>query len=158
MLKLELFSNPEWGLLTPEILLGCPRSAVINQGSLLCPDKSKESLPVCLRFPEGMAWALEPCCSALCQWNWWPSNGAHTVQGSTCNLCAATEDFRGEKCTGADVDGNQAREISYLALPLGFPDPIPRWGRLPAYHRQAILRHQQGVREFNATPTRSTQR
>lgn len=46
-------------LTTSEIHLGCWRSIVIHQGTLLCPDKSKDSLPVCLRFPKGVVWALE---------------------------------------------------------------------------------------------------
>lgn len=113
-------------LTTSEIRSGCWSQAVINQGGLLCPDKCKDSLPVCPRFPKGTAWALELSSSAFMSVKLMTIKQGTSSTRKRLQSLAATEDFRGEKCRGSEVDGEQAGEISYLAVPFGFPDPVPR--------------------------------
>ena len=99
--ELELFP-----VLSEAYLRTLGDSSVINQGALLCPDESKDGLPARLRFSKGKAF-ISAKLMAIKQ---------GPVQGISCNICAATENFRGEKCGGSHVDGGQIGERSYFIV------------------------------------------
>lgn len=111
MLQVPRPKNPQAGyfstlgeahLTMSAILSGYWCSAVMNQGTL-CPDKSKDTLPACLKFSKETGLGF-----GTVQLSYYVSEidvrQQCTVQEISCNLCADTENFRGERCGNIVVE------------------------------------------------------